>query len=154
MSKKWTTNDSPPGHAAVTLRVLPLIVAHRDSWTNTKKDGWQLRMNYVNGELHKAREALWYDEVYFPKMRRMMKMMRAMNVLPTDWDRVDVGYNTEMTMLYPNDTICQEWLDDVFEEYWLRWWQNNDWFYEELKEADIWTFCQRPDFTISNMEMF
>ena len=77
-----------------------------------------LKVGYVNDELHKAREALFYDEVYFPRMRRLLAWVRAFDILPdADWQMVEVGYFQPLSMLYPNNIECQEWIDEAFGPY-------------------------------------
>ena len=142
-------------HSDITTRIVPLIVSSRDAWNCSKKDGWMLKVGYVNDELGKAREALFYDEVYFPKMRRLLAWVRAFDILPdADWQLVEVGCNQSFKMLYPNNTECQEWLDEVFGPYFDQLSQNEHWYWEQLKEPDIWEFCQKPGFVTEQLSLF
>lgn len=138
-------------HSAITLRIVPHIVASKEAWERTKKDGWRLKIGKVNDELQKAREALFYDEVYFPKMKRILQWMRALDVMPdADWQWLDMGYNKDIGMWYPNDIECQEWLDLTLQDYFTELYSNDDWFFEDLKAEEIWEFCKKPEFVQEN----
>lgn len=129
-------------HSKITLHLTPLIVADRQAWEH-KTGGWRLKLGHVNHELQDGREMLFMNEVYFPKMKRILTWMRLFDVMPdADWQYLD-----SLGMIYPNDLECQEWLDAAMNDYWQELYSNDDWYYEEFKrEEEVWEFCSKPEF--------
>lgn len=141
-------------HTAITLRIVPHIVASREAWEHTHKDGWRLKIGYVNAELQKAREALFHDEVYFPKMLRLMSFFKGMGILPNaDWQWLTLGYNVEYEMWYPNDIESQEEVDYLLQDYFTELYLNEEWGFEQVKEEEIWAFCSKPEFVLATASM-
>ncbi len=118
-----------------TARVVTEILRNPEAWD--KKAGAP-RVKWINDQLHVARELLFYDEIYFPYMRRFMIRAMARGIFkPEEVQTITVGYNLEFEILYPIDADCQETLGYLFQRALGKVWDGEDWCFEEITATEI-----------------
>lgn len=132
-----------------TKRVMTGLLQKEEYWDNKTRELYYAKL--LEDYRH-AREALFYDEIFFPRMMRAMRLIRSMGIVP-DWawdDEATVGYFVEITgpwVIDPawTDCIQSQFCGEIFftrtgktrATYFSRWWQDEDWAYEEPTLDDL-----------------
>jgi len=138
---------------STTIRILQAMLPDVSMWD--KKTG-KPKTKIINEQLHLARKTLFYDEVYYPHVKRFMDRAVRMGIFKKkEVSTFTLGYNVEFDCLYPDDLYCQERLAELFQnalfyswsgfDYRCQWngksWDrvnsSSNWCYEDVDEEDI-----------------
>jgi len=91
----------------------------------------RLKMRYVNEQLQMAKEALFYDEAYFPYLARLTKKAKAWGIFETEWQTTEMGYHREITIDYPIEDDAQILIGDHMQWTLEVVWYGPDWSWPE-----------------------
>ncbi len=91
------------------------ILKSPECYGRSRKNKGQLKLNYVNEQLQLAKEVIFYDEVYFPYMQRLMRKVKAWGIIKTDWQTMSVGYDKCIVIDCPVELYFQDMIsEDVY----------------------------------------
>lgn len=124
------------------------------------KDTRELRYKYVIHTYWNAREAFLFDEIFFPRMARAMRLMYKMKIFPESaWERnVSVGMNDEIPAEYwltdpgISDDVMQRFSGPLYSKqdgtfrhtYFGAICDSDDYYLEEPTEEEILALGIRP----------
>lgn len=108
--------------------------------------GYKLKLKKVYEDLHNFKQVLFYDQVYFPRAQRMMRLVKAMGIVPeaVGWQEMEVGFDKSFMIWYPCQTDWQDFLSREFEPYFERLWYS-EWMYEEPSEEEMMVLGIMPE---------
>lgn len=138
----------------INKNILVELLKDVEFWEAIKEEkmivGYKLKLNHVYRQLRLAREALFYDDVYFPRTQRIMRLIKFMNIVPENvgWQEMEVGMNVNYTIWYPCEIEWQEFISDRFHSYFENFWYG-DWSYEEPTEEELLSLGIRPESTVA-----
>ncbi len=87
--------------------ILKEILKSPECYDRSRKNRGRLKLEFVNEQLQMAKEIFFYDEVYFPYLKRMMKKAKAWGIFKTDWQTMSVGYEKLIVIDYPVEHLYQ-----------------------------------------------
>jgi hypothetical protein len=124
----------------LTEQIVKQILTSEKAWDKKTRE---LIYEYVITEYHKARERMWLDQVYFPRLERAVKLAEAWKIYPED--------HYEDFQVEPGRTIrslsCEECLLDLqdrLETYFERLWWSDTWAFENPSYTDILALNVKP----------
>jgi hypothetical protein len=126
----------------LTVEILTPLLQDEDAWDKKTR---QLRIAWVRDEYTKAREALWMDAVYFPRVYRLFSLLRSWGVFPENaftWEAF--GFVQELQGWWLSDPCLSDVVLERFEDYFQGWWWQEEWEYEGFTVADVLALGVRP----------
>ena len=136
---------------AINKEILTEMLKAPEFWEPIKENrlvtGHRLKLRRVFDELRTAKEIMFYDRVLFPRTQRMMRLVKAMGIVPehVGWQEREVGINQIFMIWYPSEIAWQEYLSDYFSSYFQDIWENDEWCCEEPSESELLALGIRPD---------
>jgi len=133
----------------IDKNILTELLTAPEFWEPIKQQrivtGYKLKLRYVHQQLRLAKEILFYDQVYFPRTQRIMRLIKKMEIVPAavGWQELEVGMNVEIKIWYPCEIEWQEYLSDCFEPYFQDRWMD-EWCNDEPNENEILELGIRP----------
>ena len=130
--------------------IISEVLTLEDAWDKKTRE---LRHSWVLEAYHHIREVRFYDEIFFPRMLRAMRLIKAMGIVPEwAWDEVDIGYDEELHGWWVIDPDWGDFIQNRFQYpnnwkragYFEAWWDSEDWAWEKPTKEEILALGIRP----------
>ena len=136
----------------ITAEIISELLEEEFAWDKKTRE---LNYHAVVDTYHEIREHRFYDEIYWPRILRAMRLIKAMGIFPEDiWSEETFGWYEEYTGWWPiyapdiNERFCEEitykngkWRQTYFNKFWT----SEDWAWEQPEEEEILALGIKPN---------
>lgn len=137
--------------------VLKEILKDHKCYSTKKAEKGKIDLGYVIDQMYLAKEAIFYDEVFFPYMARFFKKVENWGIFPdAEWGDGELGYYLEIPCRYPCNTIIQDEIAWRIEQRMQPLWYGLEWSWAEptLEECKNLIDVAEPDYPLVQQKMF
>lgn len=137
----------------ITIELASEILKSKDAWepvrTSGKVAGYKPKLKYIHEQIRIGREAIFYDQVYYPHLARLMEKVKHWNIFPSisKWVNSEFGYEAITFVWWPVD-LHEEMADIIGDrmQYYLEpVWNGEEWGYYEPDEQELLSLGVIPD---------
>lgn len=124
----------------ITKEIYSLFLKYPAYWD---KETGLLQVGKIRHDYTLMREHRWLEEIWYPKTRAFNWWVKAMDFLPTEWQQHE--WDPGKYWWYPVELECQEWLEEMYEDYFNDIWYGLEWGYEEPILEELMALGIRPE---------